>query len=101
MTCVCGKNEFFENDRTGEKICKTCGRVQASANIVSNLAFSNSNVLGKFGKRSGEYSRIKSLWGISRDADEIRLSKAFKLIGHLSSVLNLPKYITEVSLRIC
>ena len=94
MKCVCGSTEFEERD--GNQVCVKCGRVQHAANIVSNLSFSDQNVLGKFGKKGGEYSRIKSIWGISRDADEIRLSKAFKLIGHLSSVLNLPKYITEV-----
>ena len=96
VNCICGSSSFVTDDISGDSICTKCGRVNQSKNIVSNLSFDNSNVMGQFGKKSGEYSRIKSLWGISRDADEIRLSKAFKLVGHLSSVLNLPKYITEV-----
>lgn len=97
MKCVCGSTEEFIDEIKGDHICKKCGRVKQGRAYVSNLSFSNQNVMGKFGTKSGEYSRIRSIWGINRDADEIRLSKAFKLIEHLSNVLNLKKHIKEVS----
>lgn len=61
--------------------------------------------MGQFGSKHGEYSRIKAcsrvlkiVWGINRDADEIRLSKAYKMIAHIANSLNLPNFIVEVSL---
>lgn len=53
--------------------------------------------MGQFGNKNGEYSRIKSLGGTSRgDVDEIRLSRAYKLIVHIANSLNLSSFIVDV-----
>ena len=98
MQCSCGATEEIIDEIKGDHICKGCGKVKQGRNIVANLAFTdNQGVVGKFGSKNGEYSNIKSIWGISRDVDEIRLSKAYKIIDHLTSLLNLPDHIKEVT----
>lgn len=100
MKCVCGSTEEHINPLNDEHICKNCGRVKQGRAFESSLSFSNQNVLGKFGRKGGEFSNIKSIYGMNRDADEIRLSKAYKLIDHLSSLLNLKKITKEVKIQI-
>lgn len=96
MKCICGSTEEIIDQIKGDHICKKCGRVKQGRAYVSSLSFSQQNVLGKFGNKGGEYSRIRSIGGISRNSDEIRLNKAFRLIDHLSSKLELDKHTKEV-----
>lgn len=95
---MCGSTKESTDEGTDQIFCSDCGRIKAARAIVSNLQFSNQQVSGQFGNKTGEYSRIRSIRGISRDTDEIRLGKAFKLIHSLSLSLNLPNYIKEVNI---
>lgn len=47
-------------------------------------------------QESKHVTNSDSVWGHSRDSDELRLSKAYRLISNIANSLNLPKFIEEV-----
>ena len=58
--CECGSTEFEMDSIRGDKICGSCGRIMEGISLVNELAFDNSNVHGKFGSKSGNYTQIKA-----------------------------------------
>lgn len=63
--CECGSEEFEFDGSQGEKLCRECGRILESRALVNELAFDNTNVHGKFGLKSGNYTQIKACKEIS------------------------------------
>jgi hypothetical protein len=67
MKCTCGSSEEIVDENLGDIICAGCSRVKQSRQIVSNVRFSltqlnfnERSVMGQFGSKNGEYSRIKA-----------------------------------------
>ena len=88
----CGGTE--EEEDSGQAICRNCGAIKHTSNVVANLAFDNCNVMGNFGNKSGEYTKVRALYQY-KNVDEFRLNKANRLINDIASSLEINQNITE------
>lgn len=95
----CGSDNIVFDSARGEYTC-SCGRVLQENVAVSELAFTDSNVFGKFVSQSGDYGQIKCLLGYSKNAKELRRQKVYKQIQQLASQLNLTQYHIEAAKRL-
>jgi len=96
----CGSDNIVYDSSRGEYTC-SCGRVLQENTVVSDLAFTESAVVGKFGSQSGDYSQIKTLLGYSsNNAKEMRRLKVYKQIQQIASQLNLTHYHIEAAKRL-
>lgn len=96
---TCNSDNIMYDASKGEYTC-SCGRVLQENTVVSELNFSDSNVVGKFGSQSGDYSQIKCLLGYSNNAKEYRRQSVYRQIQQLASKLNLPQYHIEAAKRL-
>lgn len=59
MKCSnCGSGDIHSDGSRGIKTCFNCHKTLEDAMIVSELAFTDSNVVGTFGSKSGNYSGL-------------------------------------------
>lgn len=110
MDCVCGvAAEDIQDDISGNTLCGNCGRLKEDKQIVSSVrSFQNSLISTIRMLVDSSVTKMENIpeskpvkffyevWGTSRDSDELRLSKAYRLISNIANSLNLPKFIEEV-----
>jgi len=121
----CNSDNIIYDPSRGEYTC-SCGRVLQENTVVSEVSFlfsqcspnkklnfADSNVVGKFGSQSGDYSQIKCcpsllklssliflVLGYSNNAKEYRRQTVYKQIQQLATKLNLSQYHVEAAKRL-
>jgi|OM-RGC.v1.031033184 Transcription initiation factor TFIIIB, Brf1 subunit/Transcription initiation factor TFIIB len=90
----CGSTE--EEEDGGQAICRGCGAIKHNSNVVANLTFNDCAVMGNFGNKSGEYTKVRALYQY-KNVDEFRLNKAYRLINDIASSLEINQNIVKAS----
>ncbi|EFA86504.1 TATA box-binding protein-associated factor [Heterostelium album PN500] len=93
----CGGTSF-DSSNDGSTVCVACGKVIDSANIVSEIQFSDSSgVMGTFVSKSGGGSR--SYRNLGRDSRELSIENARRRLHMIASQVNLKQHHIDMALR--
>lgn len=92
MKCPnCNSNNNIKDSSRGDTICSDCGHVLEESEVVCDVAFENTKVVGSFvTDQIGGFSFAKNKHGNPMiDSSEIRRSKAYNEIQKLASNLRI------------
>jgi transcription initiation factor TFIIIB Brf1 subunit/transcription initiation factor TFIIB len=89
MKCTrCGSTNNEKNHTRGETICMDCGQVLEEGEVVFDVAFENTKVVGTFVGEGGAGSYIRNRRGHAIiDSSHIRLTRAYRVISSTASKL--------------
>jgi transcription initiation factor TFIIIB Brf1 subunit/transcription initiation factor TFIIB len=90
MKCTnCGSNNSIKDSGRGDTVCGDCGKVLEESEVVCDVAFENTKVVGSFvTDQIGGFSFTKNRHGnLMLESSEIRRSKAYSEIQKLASNL--------------
>lgn len=91
MKCPnCGSTNSIKDQSRGDTICGDCGQVLEESEVVCDVAFENTKVVGSFvTDQVGGFSFAKNMHGNPMlESSEIRRSKAYHEIQKLASLLS-------------
>ncbi len=97
----CGSSNSVKDASRGDTVCADCGAVLEESEVVCDVAFENTKVVGSFvTDQIGGFSFTKNKHGNPMlESSEIRRSKAYNEIQKLASQLS--NYIYLILILIC
>lgn len=102
MKCTrCNSTNIIKDATRGDTVCGSCGQVLEESEVVFDVAFEDTKVVGTFVNENyagGSFGKSKG--SMMLDSSVIRLNKAYKLISHIASRLQINSYLVDMAKRI-
>jgi transcription initiation factor TFIIIB Brf1 subunit/transcription initiation factor TFIIB len=85
----CGSSNIIKDASRGDTVCGSCGQVLEESEVVFDVAFENTKVVGTFiSENMTGFTFTKNKHGTPIiDSSQIRLNKAYREIQKLASAL--------------